>query len=1438
MAKQKGKGRKEVNNDETVIQDERYRLLFESSSDAIMLLDRDRFFDCNKATLAMFGLSKEAFIRLHPSEISPPVQLNGKDSRTEADKRISEAFEKGVNRFEWIHRRSNGEDFAVLVWLTAFPLEGRQVLQATVRELSQSDETQMDLEAHRLQLQILLDERTDGIKKEVIERKKAESEVKRLIKAVETTFNAVALFDMDMNITYANNSFSKLAKVPMNKLISRNAADFIPHDSLIPLTEQIIIAIDGEDLSPLELKVHDAEGFEIWVEIAGSVLFDENGEPEGILAIINNISERRAILEALRESEEKFKMLVEQSMDGILIVQERKVAYMNPALVALSGYTLEEQVGRDFIENVAPEARKAVMAAYKARMSGKSVPNIYETVLLTKNGARIPMEVNATVMEYNGKPADFIYLRDLTERHRAMDEIRLTKERLEYILGATNTGYDIIDPDFNVVYVDPAWAKKLGDYHGKKCYDYFMGLKNPCEICGIQMALKTKKTIVTEEYLMKEGRHIEVHTIPFKTDGGSWLVAEFNIDITNQKMAYSAIMECETRYRELTTGISSGLAVYQAVNDGNDFIIVDFNRAAEKIEGVKSADVIGKHVTDVFPGIRDIGLLNTFKRVWETGVPEHHPISFYKDNRLTGWRENYVYKLPSGEVAAIYNDVTERKMGEEALKTSEEKYRTLMERANDAIFLADAKTGLLIDVNQSATELMGMTREELIGMHQAKLHPAEEIKRYEKIFRTHVKSGRAIEEFLYVVHKDGHRIPVSISASIFEIGGRTINQGIFHDLTERFKAENAVKEADEKVRTLFTSMKDLVFGFDVKGFFISCHTPPTGKLFLPQEIFIGKKYSEVMPPHVTKQIDRGMKYNQKNQSYDFEYSLEIGGQDMWFSAKMSPVFIDGQFNGSVAVVRDITGKKSIEEALRISEQVYRSLYESTMVLGDITDLTRIMEVIAEQARNMLDGECATIYLWDRNRKVLVPYYTNAPDEQEKFMAFDIKPGTGLTGSVAQKKEGSYANYNDSKATKAYVPGTKSKKDHLQSIIAEPMMSDGNLLGVLNVLAQERVFTDEDLMKLRILAKQATVAYIHSQNLDELVKSEERFRKMGDNIHDGLLIIEDGSATYINERAVEIYGYPADELKTMSHMELVIPEDREQMGQIMENARKAGVMLGELEFWIQRKDGSRSYVRTRTSTSFEGGKSSQFIITTDITARKLAEDENKRKMMKYLLEDGRLYLVKEFRPSMSLEAFNDLLNMGYFGLVLSRTPKKDMLRSITGPFEHLWLGEQIAGEELFQKILSNVTRMAGKNVVLIDRLDYLIFKYGFKETLAFIFKLRDLIYLKEQVVIVSMDTSTLKEDELNIMQKEMNEIEFRQVPKPTEELFEIAQMIYDKNSTGIKPSFSEIGDELKMSKPTFRKRVRHLINGGYAMEVTKGNKKVLELTQKGRSLFFK
>jgi HD-GYP domain-containing protein (c-di-GMP phosphodiesterase class II)/PAS domain-containing protein len=123
----------------------------------------------------------------------------------------------------------------------------------------------------------------------------------------------------------------------------------------------------------------------------------------------------------------------------------------------------------------------------------------------------------------------------------------------------------------------------------------------------------------------------------------------------------------EKRYRELFNHILSGVAVYEAVENGEDFIIKDFNPAAESIEKVKREEIIGRKVSDVFPGIREMGLLDIFRKVWQTGNEEYHPISIYQDKRLMGWRENRIYKLANGEIAAIYEDRTEQKKIEEKM---------------------------------------------------------------------------------------------------------------------------------------------------------------------------------------------------------------------------------------------------------------------------------------------------------------------------------------------------------------------------------------------------------------------------------------------------------------------------------------------------------------------------------------------------------------------------------------------------------------------------------------------------------------------------------------------------------------------------------------------------------------------------------------------------
>ena len=132
------------------------------------------------------------------------------------------------------------------------------------------------------------------------------------------------------------------------------------------------------------------------------------------------------------------------------------------------------------------------------------------------------------------------------------------------------------------------------------------------------------------------------------------------------------LRESETRFKAIFDNMSSGVMVSEQVRDDEDFVILDLNRSAQKIEGVKRGEVLGKRIFEAFPGFRGLGLLKAFRRVSKTNKPERHAITLSQDGKVTSWREYYLYRLPSGEIVSIFDDVTDKKKAEAEQKALQE----------------------------------------------------------------------------------------------------------------------------------------------------------------------------------------------------------------------------------------------------------------------------------------------------------------------------------------------------------------------------------------------------------------------------------------------------------------------------------------------------------------------------------------------------------------------------------------------------------------------------------------------------------------------------------------------------------------------------------------------------------------------------------------------
>lgn len=196
-----------------------------------------------------------------------------------------------------------------------------------------------------------------------------------------------------------------------------------------------------------------------------------------------------------------------------------------------------------------PEGEREKYAPeFIARIDEGRIGN-YEAEVQNSDGRRIPVMISARAFELRGRKLIMGVFVDLTERRCLEEGLR---RQIEFILGATKTGLDIIDSEYNMRYVDGVWQEIYGDPAGKKCYEYFMGRKRPCPNCGITKALATKQPVVTEEILVKENnRPIQVTTIPFQDRKGEWLVAEVNVDITERKKAEAELKKYHERLEEM-----------------------------------------------------------------------------------------------------------------------------------------------------------------------------------------------------------------------------------------------------------------------------------------------------------------------------------------------------------------------------------------------------------------------------------------------------------------------------------------------------------------------------------------------------------------------------------------------------------------------------------------------------------------------------------------------------------------------------------------------------------------------------------------------------------------------------------------------------------------------------------------------------------------------
>ena len=214
-------------------------------------------------------------------------------------------------------------------------------------------------------------------------------------------------------------------------------------------------------------------------------------------------------------------------------------------------------------------------------------------------------------------------------------------------------------------------------------------------VCILELALSTPDPSWVMEFRMLsaagEYRWVlgQGKVVEFALDGAPLRASGIHQDITQRKRDQQNLLDEEQKYRDLFDNMGSGVAIYTVVEGGNHFIINDLNNVALKSTGVTLEKALGKDVSQIFPGVESLGLLAAFRRVNKTGIAESLPVSQYQDKTLNLWADTYIYKLPSEKIAVIFNDITEKRLAEEALIKKQLQLEQLINLATDAFFLGD-----------------------------------------------------------------------------------------------------------------------------------------------------------------------------------------------------------------------------------------------------------------------------------------------------------------------------------------------------------------------------------------------------------------------------------------------------------------------------------------------------------------------------------------------------------------------------------------------------------------------------------------------------------------------------------------------------------------------------------------------------------------------------
>lgn len=981
-------------------------------------------------------------------------------------------------------------------------------------------------------------ENTDGCEK-AEEMMKASEEGYRAI--FDAANDAIFIHDPSTGaILDVNRKMTEMYGYTVEEAVKLSVGDLssgIPPYTQEGAVERIGRALSGESSPMFEWQARDREGRVFWIEVNLKQTLIHR-EPR-IVAIVRDISERKRTEEALYESRSLLHAVIEGSPDPIFL-KDRSGRFLlaNPATLSAMGKTSMQVLGKRDSEIYSDMAIGLALMENDRLVLESGRTSVMEERIPTPGGDRVFLTTKSPYCDASGAAIGIIGIaRDITERTKAEQELRESEERFRTLHEASFGGIGIHEKG---VILD--CNQGLADLTGYSV-DELIGMD------GLKLIAPAWRDYVMQrivggfgepydvEGMRKDGSiyplEIQGKTIPYH--GRTVRVTEFR-DIAERKQAEAALRQSEERFRAAVDRFPDTFIIYDA---DRRFRFV--NKHLIQVSGLAEEEILGHRDEEIFPHEEAGAYLPHLLRAIRTRQPQQAEVSISSGNIMQTLVVNYVPLLnEQGEIQQILGitmDITKHKQAEEKignlntdLRRRVEELQTLLDVIPIGIGIAEGRESRTVRGNKTFEKILGMKQGANLSLSAGRderpksfkvLSHGRELGPDELPLQSAASRGTIVRNFeVEVVRDDGVTVSMLEFASpLHDVSGNIRGSvGAFLDITDRKRAEKALRASEERYRFLYDSMEQGVAEFDEAGNLVSVNQAANNILSMDLGKMLGRPFLQVFQSIPGAAQEDGAPFDVNN--LPIMKTLKTGNSVLnkvvrfsgtgqsdhrWVSVDLIPRLHKGDSQDKelarvFVIFSDITEVKNAQESLRkTNEELEQKVKFRTRVLAQTVDQLKEQKEILQTIINNIP---VMLTFYDVTGKVKL-----VNREFEKLAGWSLEEARTMDLMAAIYPDPHYrAEIWDSmmkeKSGWKDIGITTRSGSLLQSSWANVRLPDGSLVGIgIDITARKRM--EQDLLRLAAAIRQAEEGIV--------------------------LFSPDGIIEYVNPAYEFLTGYQPDEL---------------------------------------------------------------------------------------------------------------------------------------------------------------------------------------------------------------------------------------------------------------------------------------------------------------------